>query len=56
MTSVDEHVPVRMWGPLKAAEALRLGPLAQASWTDATSIEGVPAVSASAVPKIVLGW
>jgi hypothetical protein len=41
-----------MGRPLGAREALRFSPLVKAGWADASSVEGVPIVSACAEPFI----
>ena len=47
-------IPARMRGPSAARETLRLSPLMQAGWADASSIKSVPFVATSANPFVFL--
>jgi hypothetical protein len=46
------RVPERVQRPTAAREALRLSPLVQAGWADASRIEGIPLIAAGAEPFV----
>ena len=48
------HIPVRMWRPARAREALGFSPLVQARRADGSRIERVPLAPAGAEPFVFL--
>jgi hypothetical protein len=48
------RIPIRMWGPADAREALGLGPLVKAGGAHSPGVEGVPLIAAGARPVVAL--
>src|SRR5437667_1686759 len=50
------RIPIGMWQPLCAREALRGSPLVEAGGAHASGVERVPLMSAGASPDVFLAW